>query len=102
MLLGMRYAQKFFRINFKFYKFLLGSLRSKSFKNRFKNLSLPMLGGMRYAQKFFRINFKFYKFLFGGRGAQNRLKIVLKIIHFIILKNLFLICQISARRASEK
>ena len=41
------------------------SLRSKSFKNHFKNLSLPMLGGMRYAQKFFRINFKFYKFLFG-------------------------------------
>jgi len=24
MLLGMRYAQKFFRINFKFYKFLFG------------------------------------------------------------------------------
>ena len=24
MLVGMRYAQKFFRINFKFYKFLLG------------------------------------------------------------------------------
>ena len=39
MLGGMRYAQKFFRINFKFYKFLLGSLRSKSFKNHFKNLS---------------------------------------------------------------
>ena len=29
MLGGMRYAQKFFRINFKFYKFLFGSLRSK-------------------------------------------------------------------------
>ena len=40
-------------------------MRSKSFENRFENLSLPMLGGMRYAQKFFRINFKFYKFLFG-------------------------------------
>ena len=63
---GMRYAQKFFRINFKFYKFLLGSLRSKSLENRFKNLSVPcLLEGMRYAQKFFRINFKFYKFLFG-------------------------------------
>ena len=61
----MRYAQKFFRINFKFYKFLFWSLRSKTFKNHFKNLSLPMLWGMRYAQKFFRINFKFYKYLFG-------------------------------------
>jgi len=35
----MRYAQKFFRINFKFYKFLFGSLRSKSLENLFKNLS---------------------------------------------------------------
>ena len=38
MLGGMRYAQKFFRINFKFYKFLLGSLRSKSFKKKFRNM----------------------------------------------------------------
>ena len=31
----MRYAQKFFRINFKFHKFLFGSLRSKSFEKSF-------------------------------------------------------------------
>ena len=30
MLGGMRYAQKFFRINFKFYKLVVWSLRSKS------------------------------------------------------------------------
>jgi len=50
---------------------MVRSLRSKSFKNRFKNLSLPLLGGMRYAQKFFRINFKFYKFLLGSLRSKS-------------------------------
>jgi len=40
MLGGMRYAQKFFRINFKFYKLVFWSLRLKSLENRFENLSL--------------------------------------------------------------
>jgi len=54
------------------------SLRSKSLKNLFKNLSLPMLGGMRYAQKFFRINFKFYKFLFLVASLKISQKYILK------------------------
>gem|GEM_PF-1206558 len=54
------------------------SLRSKSLKNLFKNLSQPMLGGMRYAQKFFRINFKFYKFLFGVASLKISQKYGLK------------------------
>jgi len=57
---------------------LFESLRSKSFENRFKNLSLPMLGGMRYAQKFFRISFKFYKFLFGVAALKILKKSVQK------------------------
>ena len=35
MLGGMRYAQKFFRINFKFYKFLLGVAPLKIFQKSF-------------------------------------------------------------------
>ena len=61
----MRYAQKFFRINFKFYKLVFWVAALKIARKSVQNLSLPMLGGMRYAQKFFRINFKFYKFIFG-------------------------------------
>ena len=87
MLWGMRYAQKFFRINFKFYKFLLGSLRSKSFKNHFKNLSLPLLGGMRYAQKFFRINFIFYKFLLGSLRSNINVNLNLNFRYNILKKS---------------
>ncbi len=66
MLWGMRYAQKFFRINFKFYKFLFGVAALKIVRKSFgKSFSSLLAGGMRYAQKFFKINFKFYKFLFG-------------------------------------
>jgi len=57
MLGGMRYAQKFFKINFKFYKFLLGSLRSKSFKNHFKNLSFPCSLGLVAPLKIFQKSF---------------------------------------------
>ena len=81
MLGGMRYAQKFFRINFKFYKFLLGSLRSKSFKNHFKNLSFPCLEGCATRRNSSELTSNFTNF-FWGRSAQNLSIIILKIFHF--------------------
>ena len=121
ILLGMRYAQKFFRINYKFYKFLFGVATLKIFRKSFwKSFTFFWTRITRIVRIIFsclylrmvahdllikRISFwvassKSLENLFENR-LENLSKIVWKIFHFIILKNLFLICQISARRASE-
>ena len=63
MLGGMRYAQKFFRINFKFYKFLLGSLRSKTLKIVLKIFHSPARLAWSFSSKFFKKKFRNMRFI---------------------------------------
>ncbi len=80
MLGGMRYAQKFFRINFKFYKFLLGRSAQNLSKIILKIFHCPCLEGCATRRNSSELTSNFTNFFF-GRSAQNLSKIVLKIFH---------------------